>query len=40
VTAGCVETICDSVFDETNDSQKEQAHLDLIDDDEASCDAL
>jgi hypothetical protein len=30
----------DAVFDETNDSQKEQVDLDLIDDEEASCDAL
>jgi hypothetical protein len=28
------------VFDETNGSQKEQVHLDLIDDEEAICDAL
>jgi hypothetical protein len=28
------------MFDETNDSQKEQVDLDLIDDEEASCDAL
>jgi hypothetical protein len=28
------------VFDETNDSQKEQVDLDLVDDKEASCDAL
>jgi hypothetical protein len=28
------------VFDETNGSQKEQLDLDLIDDKEASCDAL
>jgi hypothetical protein len=28
------------VFDETNDSQKEQVNLDLIDDEEAPCDAL
>jgi hypothetical protein len=28
------------VFDETNDSQKEQVDLDLIDDEETSCDAL
>ncbi|WP_430283757.1 hypothetical protein, partial [Pseudoalteromonas sp.] len=29
-----------TVFDETNDSQKEQVDLDLIDDEEAPCDAL
>jgi hypothetical protein len=28
------------VFDETNGSQKEQVDLDLVDDEEASCDAL
>jgi hypothetical protein len=28
------------VFDETNDFQKEQVDLDLLDDDEAPCDAL
>jgi hypothetical protein len=28
------------VFDETNDYQKEQVDLDLIDDEEAPCDAL
>jgi hypothetical protein len=40
VTTGCVETTCDAVFDETNDSQKEQVDLDLVDDEEAPCDAL
>jgi hypothetical protein len=40
VTTGCVETMCDAVFDETNSSQKEQVDLDLIDDEEAPCDAL
>jgi hypothetical protein len=28
------------VFDETNDSQKEQVDLDLVDNEEAPCDAL
>jgi hypothetical protein len=28
------------VFDETNVSQKEQVDLDLVDDEEATCDAL
>jgi hypothetical protein len=28
------------VFDETNDSQKEQVDLNLVDDEEAPCDAL
>jgi hypothetical protein len=40
VTTGCVETTCDAVLDETNDSQKEQVDLDLIDDEEAPCDAI
>jgi hypothetical protein len=40
VTTGCVETTCDAVFDETNGSQKEQVDLDLVDDEEAQCDAL
>jgi hypothetical protein len=40
MTTGCVKTMCDTVFDETNDSQKEQVDLDLIDDDETPCDAL
>jgi hypothetical protein len=37
---GYVETTCDAMFDETNDSQVEQYNLDLVDDEEASCDAL
>jgi hypothetical protein len=40
VTIGCVETTCDAVFDETNSSQKEQVDLDLVGDEEATCDAL
>jgi hypothetical protein len=40
VTTGCVETTCDAVFDETNDSQKEQVDPDLIHNEEAPCDAL
>jgi hypothetical protein len=40
VTTSCVETTCDAVFVETNDSQKEQVDLDLVDDEEALCDAL
>jgi hypothetical protein len=40
VTIDCVETTCDTIFDETNDSQKEQVDLDLIDDEEVPCDAL
>jgi hypothetical protein len=38
--SSCVETTCDAVFDETNDSQVEQYDLDDIDDEEAPCDAL
>jgi hypothetical protein len=38
--SGCVEITCDTVFDETNGSQKEQVDLDLVDDEEAPCDAL
>jgi hypothetical protein len=40
VTTGCIETMCDVVFDEINGSQKEQVDLDLVDDEEAPCDAL
>jgi hypothetical protein len=40
VTTGCVEITYDAVFDETNDSQKEQVDLDHVDDEEAPCDAL
>jgi hypothetical protein len=40
VTTSCVETTCDTVFDETNGSQNEQVDLDLVDDKEAPCDAL
>jgi hypothetical protein len=40
MTSSCVETTCDAVFDETNDSQKKQVDLDLLDDEEAPCDAL
>jgi hypothetical protein len=36
----CVETMCDTLFDETNDSQVEQYNLDNVDDEHASCDAL
>jgi hypothetical protein len=35
MTSGCIETTCDTVFDETNSSQKEQVDLDLVDDEEA-----
>jgi hypothetical protein len=40
VTTGCVETLCNVVFDETNYSQKEQVNLDVVDDEKAPCDAL
>jgi hypothetical protein len=40
VTTGCVETMFDAVFDETNDSQKEQVDLNLVYDEEAPCNAL
>jgi hypothetical protein len=40
VTTGCVETTCDTVFDETNGYQKEQVDLNLVDNKEAPCDAL
>jgi hypothetical protein len=38
--SSCVETTCDVVFDETNGSQVEQYDLDIVDDEEAPCDAL
>jgi hypothetical protein len=38
--SGCAEITCDAVFDETNDSQKEQVDLDLVNDEEAPCDVL
>jgi hypothetical protein len=38
--SSCVETICDTVFDETNGSQMEQCDLDVVDDEEAPCEAL
>jgi hypothetical protein len=37
---GCVETTCDAVFDETNGSQVKQYDLDVVDDEEAPCEAL
>jgi hypothetical protein len=40
MTISCVKTTCDVVFDETNGSQEEQVDLDLVDDEEAPCDAL
>jgi hypothetical protein len=38
--SSCVETTCDMVFDETNNSQVEQYDLDDVDDEDAPCDAL
>jgi hypothetical protein len=38
--SGCVETTCDAVFDETNDSQVEQYDIDIVDDEESPCEAL
>jgi hypothetical protein len=38
--SSCGETTCDTVFDETNGSEDEQVDLDLVDDEEAPCDAL
>jgi hypothetical protein len=40
MTSSCVETTYGVVFDETNGSQKEQVDFDLVDDEEAPCDAL
>jgi hypothetical protein len=38
--SGYVETIGDAVFDETNDFQVEQYDLNVVDDEEALCEAL
>jgi hypothetical protein len=38
--SSCVKTTCDAVFDETNGSQVEQYDLDVVDDEEAPCEAL
>jgi hypothetical protein len=38
--SGCVETMCDAIFDKTNGSQVEHYDLDDVDDEEAPCDAL
>jgi hypothetical protein len=38
--SGCVETTCDTVFDETNGSQVEQYDLDIVDDEDAPCEVL
>jgi hypothetical protein len=37
--SGCVETTCDAVFDETNGFQVGQYDLDVVDDEEAPCEA-
>jgi hypothetical protein len=37
---GCIETMCDAMFHETNGSQVEQYDLDDVDDKEVPCDAL
>jgi hypothetical protein len=38
--SGCVETTCDAVFDVTNNSQVEQYDIDVVNDEEAPCEAL
>jgi hypothetical protein len=38
--SNCVETTCDAVFDETNGSQVKQYDLDIVDDEQAPCEAL
>jgi hypothetical protein len=42
MNSSCVEITCDTVFYETNGSQKKKIDLDLdlVDDEEAACDAL
>jgi hypothetical protein len=40
ITTGCVKTTCDTMFDETNGSLKEQVDIDLVDDEEAPSDTL
>jgi hypothetical protein len=40
IDSGCIETMCDAVFDETNGSQVKQYDLNDVDDEEAPCDAL
>jgi hypothetical protein len=40
IDSSCVKITCDMVFDKTNGSQKEQVDLNLVDDEEAPCDAL
>jgi hypothetical protein len=38
--SSCVETTCDVVFDEINDYQVQQYDIDVVDDEEAACEAL
>jgi hypothetical protein len=38
--SGCVEITCDMIFNETNDSRVEQYDFDIVDDEEAPCEAL
>jgi hypothetical protein len=38
--SGCVKTMYDAVFDETNGFQVEQCDLNDVDDEDAPCDAL
>jgi hypothetical protein len=38
--SNCIEITCETVFDETNDSQMEQYNLDVVDVEEAPCNAL
>jgi hypothetical protein len=38
--SGCVKTTCEAVFDETNGSQVEQYDLNIVDDEQAPCEAL
>jgi hypothetical protein len=38
--SGCVETTCDAMIDVINGSQVEQYDLDVVDDEEATCDVL
>jgi hypothetical protein len=38
--SGCIETTCDVVFDDNNGSQEEQYDLDVVDDEEAPCEAF
>jgi hypothetical protein len=40
VATGCIKTMYDTVFDETNVSQKEEIDIDLVDHEEAPCDTL